>query len=84
MNKEFMEKIYDKFYVDPIYEIVRGNDEYKKFNSLRSALQKRYQELASDELVALHNEIVDVINLQTEIVAKEMYIRGMEDRDHMR
>lgn len=79
-----MEKIYDKFYVDPIYEIVRGNDEYKKFNSLRSALQKRYQELASDELVALHNEIVDVINLQTEIVAKEMYIRGMEDRDHMR
>ena len=39
--------------------------------------------LVSDEQMKLHDEIIDIINLQINIIVKEMYLRGMEDRESM-
>lgn len=50
---------------------------------MRIELQEKFQELANDEMMALHEKIVDNINLQNQIVAREMYLKGMEDREKM-
>ena len=76
MNKKFMGELYEKIYEDPVYEIVQ---EHKKYRTL----QEKYEDLVSDEQMKLHDEIIDIINLQINIIAKEMYLRGMEDRENM-
>lgn len=83
MNKKFMGKLYDKLYEDPVYEIVREHKKYRELNKLRSTLQEKYEDLVSNEQMKLHDEIIDIINLQINIIAKEMYLRGMEDRESM-
>ena len=79
MNKKFMGELYDKIYEDPVYEIVQEHKKYRELNKMRSTLQEKYEDLVSDEQMKLHDEIIDIINLQINIIAKEMYLRGMED-----
>lgn len=84
MNKEFMSQIYDALYTDPIYELVASkNTEYKELNRLRSKLQDKFMAAAPDDVRELHEKLVDIINEQTDIIAKELYLQGMLDRDKM-
>ena len=84
MNKDFMSQIYDALYTDPIYEIVAGtNTEYKELNRLRSKIQDKFIATAPDDVRELHDKLVDIINEQTDIIAKELYLQGMIDRDKM-
>ena len=84
MNKDFMSQIYEALYTDPIYDIVASkNTEYKELNRLRSKVQDKFITAASDDVRELHDKLVDIINEQTDIIAKELYLQGMEDRDKM-
>lgn len=85
MNKDFMSQIYDKLYTDPIFEIVAGtNTEYKELNRLRSKVQDKFMAATPDEKIQeLHGKLLDIISQQTDIVAKELYLQGMLDRDKM-
>lgn len=83
MDRVFMEKIFDKLYEDPIHEIVEKNKQYKDLMNLRSALQSQSRVLLDDKAMKLHDEIIDVINLQEDIIAREMYLKGMDDRNNM-
>ena len=85
MNKEFMSQIYDALYTDPIYEIVANtNVEYKELNRLRSKIQDKFMAAAPDtKIQELHGKLLDVISQQTDIIAKELYLQGMLDRDKM-
>lgn len=85
MNKEFMSQIYDALYTDPVYEIVAStNMEYKELNRLRSKIQDKFIAAAPDTKVQeLHSKLLDIISQQNDIVAKELYLQGMLDRDKM-
>ena len=84
MNKEFMSQIYDALYTDPVYEIVAScNKEYKELNRLRNKIQDKFIAAASDDIRELHDKLVDCISQQTDIIAKELYLQGMLDRDKM-
>lgn len=85
MNKEFMSQIYDALYTDPIYEIVAScNKDYKDLNKIRSKLHEKLMAAIPD---AAQHELIDKLNdavsQQTDIVAKELYLQGMTDRDKM-
>ena len=62
---------------------MKDNDSYNDYRIMRIDLQEKYQEFANDEMMTLHEKIVDNINLQNQIVAREMYLKGMEDREKM-
>lgn len=85
MNKEFMSQIFDALYTDPIYEIVAGtNAEYKELNRLRSKIQDKFIAAAPDaKAQELHGKLLDILSQQTDIIAKELYLQGMLDRDKM-
>ena len=85
MNKEFMSQIYDALYTDPIYEIVAStNIEYKELNRLRNKLQDKFIAAAPDaKIQELHGKLLDILSQQTDIVAKELYLQGMIDRNKM-
>lgn len=84
MNKDFMSQIYDALYTDPIYDIVAStNKDYKELNKIRSRLHDKFIAAAPDDVRELHDKLVDIINEQTDIIAKELYLQGMIDRDKM-
>lgn len=84
LNRQFMEKIYKGLYgEDPVHAVMKGNGSYLDYSAMRIELQEKFQELTTDEMMALHEKIVDNINLQNLIVAREMYLKGMEDREKM-
>lgn len=85
MNKEFMGQIYDALYTDPVYELITSqNAEYRELNKL---LCKIHDKLIAAIPDASNHELIDKLNdavsQQTDIIAKELYLQGMEDRDKM-
>lgn len=85
MNKTFMSQIFDALYTDPIYEIVASiNKDYKDLNKIRSKLHDKLIAAIPD---ASKHELIDKLNdcvsQQTDIIAKELYLQGMIDRDKM-
>ena len=84
LNRQFMEKIYKGLNgEEPVHAVMKDNDSYNDYRIMRIDLQEKYQEFANDEMMTLHEKIVDNINLQNQIVAREMYLKGMEDREKM-
>lgn len=85
MNKTFMEQIFEALYTDPVYDIVAStNKEYKDLNKLRCKLHDKLIAAIPD---ASKHELIDKLNdavsQQTDIIAKELYLQGMLDRDKM-
>lgn len=85
MNKEFMGQIYDALYTDPVYELITSqNAEYRELNKLRCKIHDKLIAAIPD---ASNHELIDKLNdavsQQTDIIAKELYLQGMEDRDKM-
>lgn len=78
-----MKKVYEGLYEDPVHAVMKDNGRYNDYSILRNELQEKFQALASDEIMMLHEKIVDTINLQGQMIAKEMYLKGMEDREKM-
>lgn len=85
MNKDFMAQIFDALYTDPIYEIVAGcNKDYKELNKIRSKLHdKLIAAIPDDSKHELIDKLNDCVSQQTDIIAKELYLQGMIDRDKM-
>ena len=85
MNKDFMAQIYDALYTDPVYELVASkNNEYRELNKIRCKLHDKLIAAIPD---ATNHELIDKLNdavsQQTDIIAKELYLQGMIDRDKM-
>ena len=85
MNKTFMEQIYEALYTDPVYEIVTSkNAEYRDLNKIRSKIHDKLMAAIPDpsqhELI---DKLNDCVSEQTDIIAKELYLQGMLDRDKM-
>lgn len=63
---------------------IQTNIEYKELNRLRSKIQDKFIAAAPDTKVQeLHSKLLDIISQQNDIVAKELYLQGMLDRDKM-
>lgn len=85
MNKDFMSQIFDALYTDPIYDIVAStNKDYKDLNKIRSKLHDKLiaaiPDTSNHELI---DKLNDCVSQQTDIIAKELYLQGMIDRDKM-
>ena len=85
MNRTFMEQIYDALYTDPVYELITSkNEEYRELNQIRCKIHDKLLAAIPD---AAQHELIDKLNdcvsQQTDIIAKELYLQGMEDRDKM-
>lgn len=85
MNKTFMEQIFEALYTDPVYDIVAStNKEYKDLNKLRCKLHDKLiaaiPDTSKHELI---DKLNDCVSQQTDIIAKELYLQGMIDRDKM-
>ena len=85
MNKEFMSQIYEALYTDPVYELITSqNAEYRELNQIRCKIHDKLIAAIPD---ATNHELIDKLNdavsQQTDIIAKELYLQGMLDRDKM-
>lgn len=85
MNRTFMEQIFEALYTDPVYELITSkNSEYRELNKIRCKL---YDKLIAAIPDTSNHELIDKLNdcvsQQTDIIAKELYLQGMEDRDKM-
>lgn len=85
MNKEFMSQIFDALYTDPVYELIASqNAEYRELNKIRSKLHDKLiaaiPDTSKHELI---DKLNDCVSQQTDIIAKELYLQGMIDRDKM-
>lgn len=85
MNKEFMSKIYDVLYTDPVYELITSqNAEYRELNKIRCKIHDKLlaaiPDTSNHELI---DKLNDCVSQQTDIIAKELYLQGMIDRDKM-
>lgn len=85
MNKTFMEQIFEALYTDPVYELITSqNAEYRELDKIRCKLHDKLIAAIPD---AAQHELIDKLNdcvsQQTDIIAKELYLQGMEDRDKM-
>lgn len=85
MNKEFMNQIFEALYTDPVYELIASqNAEYRELNKIRCKLHDKLiaaiPDTSKHELI---DKLNDCVSQQTDIIAKELYLQGMEDRDKM-
>lgn len=85
MNRTFMEHIYDALYTDPVYELIASqNAEYRELNKIRCKLHDKLiaaiPDTSNHELI---DKLNDCVSQQTDIIAKELYLQGMLDRDKM-
>ena len=85
MNKTFMSQIYDALYTDPVYELITSkNAEYRELNKIRCKLHDKLiaaiPDTSNHELI---DKLNDCVSQQTDIIAKELYLQGMVDRDKM-
>lgn len=85
MNKEFMKQIFEALYTDPVYELIASkNTEYRELNQIRCKLHDKLiaaiPDTSKHELI---DKLNDCVSQQTDIIAKELYLQGMLDRDKM-
>ena len=86
MNKAFMSEFYDRFYEDPIFETVGNKEELEDIQKRRTEAEGNLKAIIGDvgtpawrayeAAMKVHYEYLD-------FVAKEMYLKGAEDRDKM-
>ena len=85
MNKDFMSQIYDALYTDLVYELITSkNEEYRELNQIRCKIHDKLiaaiPDTSKHELI---DKLNDAVSQQTDIIAKELYLQGMLDRDKM-
>lgn len=85
MNRTFMEQIFEALYTDPVYELIASqNAEYRELNKIRCKLHDKLiaaiPDTSNHELI---DKLNDCVSQQTDIIAKELYLQGMVDRDKM-
>lgn len=85
MNRTFMEQIFEALYTDPVYELITSkNAEYRELNQIRCKIHDKLiaaiPDASKHELI---NKLNDAVSQQTDIIAKELYLQGMIDRDKM-
>ena len=86
MNRTFMSQIFEALYTDPVYELIASqNAEYRELNKIRCKLHDKLiaaiPDTSNHELI---DKLNDCVSQQTDIIAKELYLQGMLDRDKMR
>ena len=85
MIRTFMSQIFEALYTDPVYELIASqNAEYRELNKIRCKLHDKLiaaiPDTSNHELI---DKLNDCVSQQTDIIAKELYLQGMLDRDKM-
>ena len=86
MNIKFMSEFYERFYDDPVFVTIGQKEEYKEIKRRikegEEKLRKIIGEIESDTW-ELFEDIMTAQYEYVTLVAKEMYLKGAEDREKM-
>lgn len=81
-----MKSFYENYYADPQKTAVKDSEEYIKQRELRYDVEERFVKLLSnsdDDLEQLFEEYLDACADEIEILLREMYLLGANDREKM-
>lgn len=86
MDREFMKSFLNNYYGDYQSEAVKESEEYRKRQTKRYEMEKKFELLLqenSKELVELFEVYLDFCADELEILLQEMYLMGARDREKM-
>ena len=86
MDRDFMRLFYERYYENPASEAIRGSEKYHnlqgKRQEIESVLEEKLRVLGND-IMQLFDEYMDALVEEQEMLLKEMYLLGAEDREKM-
>ena len=86
MDLKFMKSFLNNYYADYQSEAVKDSEEYRKRQTKRYEIEKKFELLLqenSKELVELFEVYLDSCADEFEILLQEMYLMGAQDREKM-
>ena len=86
MDRAFMKSFLNNYYADYQSEAVKDSEEYRKRQTKRYEIEKKFELLLqenSKELVELFEVYLDSCADEFEILLQEMYLMGAADRERM-
>lgn len=86
MNKAFMSVFYDRFYDDPIHEIVRESAEQIKLRKRLNEAEEKLKAIIGDvgtPAWRVYEATMKVYYEYLDFIAKEMCLKGAKDREKM-
>ena len=86
MDREFMKTFLSNYYVDYQSEAVKDSEEYRKRQTKRYEMEKKFELLLqenSKKLVEVFEDYLDVYADELEILLEEIYLMGAQDREKM-
>lgn len=86
MNLKFMSDFYERFYDDPVFETIGQTEEYKEIKRRIKEGEEKLRKVIGETGTDTWELFEDIMMSQYEyvtFVAKEMYLKGAEDREKM-
>ena len=86
MEREFMKSFLNNYYADYLSEAVKDSEEYRKRQTKRYEMEKKFELLLqenSKKLVEVFEDYLDVYADELEILLEEIYLMGAQDREKM-
>lgn len=81
-----MKSFYERYYENAACEAVNGSEEYKNLQKNRQEIEGTLEEKLKDsgnDLMRLFEEYVDALIEEQEVLLREMYLMGAQDRERM-
>ena len=86
MDRAFMKSFLNNYYADYQSEAVKDSEEYRKRQTKRYEMEKKFELLLqenSKKLVEVFEDYLDVYADELEILLEEIYLMGAQDREKM-
>ena len=86
MDLEFMKSFLNNYYADYQSEAVKDFEEYRKRQTKRYEIEKKFELLLqenSKELVEVFEGYLDACTDELEVLLEQMYLLGATDREKM-
>ena len=86
MDIEFMKSFLNNYYADYQSEVVKDSEEYRKRQTKRYEMEKKFELLLQEhgeELLCLFEQYLDAYADEMGILMQEIYLLGCHDRERM-
>ena len=86
MDRAFMKSFLNNYYADYQSEAVKDSEEYRKRQTKRYEMEKKFELLLqenSKELVEVFEDYLDACADELEVLLEQMYLLGAADREKM-
>lgn len=86
MDREFMKSFLNNYYADYQSEAVKDSEEYRKRQTKRYEIEKKFELLLQEhgeELLFLFEQYLDAYADEQEVLMQETYLMGAQDREKM-